>query len=637
MAASTWTWVGTTTAWADAANWTLIAGTGNTNDYPAAGDTVLLNSGSVQPLVITGSVLSDNTIDLSGGAVLDFANGSTLDASSVVNSTSGTISVSGVFNDFGNIQAIQRDALLVVELNGGTLVSNGAAPSGDIGLNVGQSGVPNSGTLYLLGGALANQEVHVNDGTAVVTSALLGNDLLSVNGGLLEIAQPTTVSPGQISFVPGGNDSTVKFDAPGNFDGDGNGQIVGFAGLDTIDLGVNTIGTIVYSINTTYGIGTLVAENPSATPLFTTLLTGGDAGDFQQGTFAVSGGRAGSFDVTQGSGQDTLITEEAAICFCAGTLITTPEGDRPVEHLAVGDLVLTYEGKVRAIVWIGQGRVLATRGRRTAATPVIIRKGALADNVPHHDLRVTKGHSLYLDDVLIPVEFLVNHRSIAWDDRAQEVTLYHIELASHDILVANGAPAESYRDDGNRWLFRNANSGWDLPPQAPCARVLTGGPLVDAAWQRLLERAGGRPGIATTDDPDLHLEIGTERIDPVSQHGSAYIFALRDQPADVRLVSRAGVPAELGVARDPRLLGVAVLRIALRQGTRFRVLQAADPALTEGFHAFEADGGLRWTDGDAALPAALFQDFDAPMELVLHIGATTQYPLRGAVMATATG
>jgi hypothetical protein len=88
-----------------------------------------------------------------------------------------------------------------------------------------------------------------------------------------------------------------------------------------------------------------------------------------------------------------------------------------------------------------------------------VRKGALADNVPHHDLRTTKGHSLFIDDVLIPVEFLVNHRSIFWDDRAQEVIVYHIELETHDALIANGAAAESYRDDGNCWLFQNANSG----------------------------------------------------------------------------------------------------------------------------------------------------------------------------------
>ena len=66
-------------------------------------------------------------------------------------------------------------------------------------------------------------------------------------------------------------------------------------------------------------------------------------------------------------------------------------------------------------------------GSRNAATPVIVRRGALADNVPNRDLYLTKGHSLHLNGSLIPVEFLVNHRSIVWDDRAQEVEIYHIE------------------------------------------------------------------------------------------------------------------------------------------------------------------------------------------------------------------
>ena len=85
----------------------------------------------------------------------------------------------------------------------------------------------------------------------------------------------------------------------------------------------------------------------------------------------------------------------AVICYLVGTQIATTEGEVAVEQLAVGDLVLTPSGEARRIVWIGIGRVLATRGRRNAATPVIVRKGALADNVPHRDLRVTKGHSLY--------------------------------------------------------------------------------------------------------------------------------------------------------------------------------------------------------------------------------------------------
>jgi len=316
------------------------------------------------------------------------------------------------------------------------------------------------------------------------------------------------------------------------------------------------------------------------------------------------------------------------MCFVGGTRIATQRGEMPVERLSIGDAVLTASGEARPIVWIGTGRVLATRGRRNAATPVIVRKGALADNVPYRDLHVTKGHSLYIDGVLIPVEFLVNHRSILWDDRAQEVEVYHIELETHDVLIADGAPAESYRDDGNRWLFKNANSGWDLPPQVPFAPVLTGGQVVDAIWRRLLDRAGPRPGIPLTDDPDLCLLVGHHRLDAVERSGEAHVFRLHlpAVPVKVRIASRAGAPQELGFARDPRCLGVALRQIVLRQAAEVQVTDAADERLADGFHAFEVDSGIRWTDGDAVIPEELFGGFTGSVELVLHVGGATHYP-----------
>lgn len=325
------------------------------------------------------------------------------------------------------------------------------------------------------------------------------------------------------------------------------------------------------------------------------------------------------------SASDTYTDSPALVCFCAGTQITTPDGEVAVEHLEVGDIVTTASGAKRRISWIGSGRVLATRGRRSEATPVIVRRNALADNVPDRDLRITKGHSLYIDGVLIPVENLINHRSILWDDRAQEVEIYHIELDTHDVLLANGAPAESYRDDGNRWMFRNWHSRLASKAMEPCAPILTGGPDVDAVWGRLLDRSGPRPGIPLTDEPDLHMLADGRRVDASGRSGDAYVFDLPFVPEDLRIVSRAAAPDELGTARDARMLGVALLRMVARQETKFTMIDATDYELVDGFHSFEIDNGFRWTNGNAAVPRSLFGGFQGAFELVLHIACSTRY------------
>jgi antigen 43 len=353
----------------------------------------------------------------------------------------------------------------------------------------------------------------------------------------------------------------------------------------------------------------------SGSGVTTVTLTGTDAQ-----TLSFAGSFGGGFTIANVGGAQTLET----ICFLPGTLIGTPDGEVVVEALKTGDLVSTLHNGVRPVKWIGTGKVLAPAGQRGPATPVIVRQGALGDDVPSRDLHVTKAHALYFDDVFIPVEFLVNHATIVWDDRGQEVTVYHVELDSHDVIFANGAPAETFRDDGNRWMFQNGFHAPNEPKAEPCAPVLTGGPVVDAVWRRLLDLAGPRPVVALTDEPDLHLVVDGERVDATTREG-AYIFRLKPQPASVRIVSRCAAPAELGLARDPRALGVAVKRIALRQGTKFRIIEARDAELAEGFHAFEPDGPLRWTTGDAAVPASLFKDFKGPTELVLHVVGTTRY------------
>jgi hypothetical protein len=464
----------------------------------------------------------------------------------------------------------------------------------------------------------------VSDGTA--SSAVATSTLHEVH------VAGTITTGGTVTYTG----TPVALDASvGLTDIDSSGTLVGA----TVTIGNDQSGdtlefTTLGSITGTFSAGTLSLHGVATLAQYQTAL--------ESVAYATTGAslveRTINWTINDGavtSGISTSAVE--VICFCAGTMIGTPGGEVPVQTLQAGDMVLTAGGRPRPVKWIGRGKVLATRGRRTAATPVIVGKGALADNVPNRDLHVTRAHSLYLDGVLIPAEFLVNHKTIRWDDRAQEVEIYHVELDSHDVLLANGAAAESYRDDGNRWLFQNANTGWELPAQQPCAPVLTGGPAVDAVWRRLLDRAGPRRLPPLTDDPDLHLLVDGARVDPVRRRGAhEYLFRLTRRPERVIVASHAGVPAELGIARDPRPLGVALRRVELQHGAKFMRIEADDDRLVSGFHHYEDADRLRWTDGCAELPAAMFARFDNGGDLMLQLGGSTRYldeadgPLREA-------
>jgi hypothetical protein len=167
--------------------------------------------------------------------------------------------------------------------------------------------------------------------------------------------------------------------------------------------------------------------------------------------------------------------------------------------------------------------------------------------------------------------------------------------------------------------------------------MLTGGPVVDAVWRRLLDRAGPRDLPPLTDDPDLRLLIDGIRVDAQERRPSLYVFRLPCRLTSVVLASRDAVPAELGIARDPRSLGVALRRVAIRQGAKFMLFDADDDRLTAGFHDYESADCLRWTDGYAELPIEAFARFDEGAEVAVHLGGSTRYPDDGDEAETQAG
>ena len=151
-----------------------------------------------------------------------------------------------------------------------------------------------------------------------------------------------------------------------------------------------------------------------------------------------------------------VTTEAVPVCFTSGTLIRTQRGDVAVESLQVGDLVMSVTGQARPILWIGHRTIdCQRRPRLHEVLPVRIAANAMSEGRPSRDLRVSPGHAICIDavgEVLIPAAALINGTTIV-QERVDIVTYWHIELDSHDIILAENMPCESHLNTGNRTFF----------------------------------------------------------------------------------------------------------------------------------------------------------------------------------------
>jgi glycosyltransferase involved in cell wall biosynthesis len=201
------------------------------------------------------------------------------------------------------------------------------------------------------------------------------------------------------------------------------------------------------------------------------------------------------FHLGSATGGGTLVTEDTVPCYCAGSLISTVRGEVPVEDLAIGDEVLTLSGEARPIKWIGRRSYCRPFMGRNV-TPILIKAGALSKNVPLRDLYVSPDHALYLDEVLVAAEHLVNGVSIVRCRDVDSVQYFHIELERHDVIFAEGAAAETFADCDNRLMFHNAAEFAALYPAdgAPgwafCAPRIEAGPRLERIRQAIAARAG---------------------------------------------------------------------------------------------------------------------------------------------------
>ena len=580
-----------------------------------------LGAGATELVLSGGSALS--TTVSSGGVLVVLSGGK---ATATVSSGGVVSSAAVVLQTPGGVSAWASSASDVTVGGGGTLyVASGGVVSGAVlagGSDVVQGGsavatVATGGSETVLSGGVVSSSTvgaggveAVSAGGTTVAAQVTGGGMVLVSSG--GVASGTVLGAGGSAVIStGGSAGAMTIDAGGllvlssgattysslAFAGSGGVLAIGgtlmptvpISGLvlgDTIDL--TAIAKATASLDTTSDLLTITSGGSS----YNLQLAGSYTGDTAS---AVTDGTSG--------------TDISLACFAAGTLIRTPDGDVPVETLQAGYVVLTRSGLPRPVRWVGRRRVACNRHPRPEdVQPIRIAAHAFARGQPCRDLLLSPDHAVFIGDVLIPVRYLVNGRTIA-PITVASIDYLHVELDTHDVIFAEGLPAESFLDTGNRSAFADGGGATALHPDFAlriweakgCAELVLGGMKLADARRLLLARAA-QLGHCITDSPGIAVFADGRHL-AAEVEGPHWRVQLPAAVATVTLRSRTWIPLLTAPdGTDTRTLGVAISRVTLDG----RNLALESPVLASGWHTPEPH--WRWTDGAAGIDAAGVRD-----------------------------
>jgi hypothetical protein len=139
-------------------------------------------------------------------------------------------------------------------------------------------------------------------------------------------------------------------------------------------------------------------------------------------------------------------------CFLKGTRIRVVGGEKRIEDIRIGDLVVTKSGIAKPVRWVARRRYRKEPGSPWVENiqPVRITQDALGPNTPSSDLFISDTHALHFDGDLIPALDLLNDMTIARYPAKEfdEIEYFHVRLDTHDVIYAEGAECESLGDGG---------------------------------------------------------------------------------------------------------------------------------------------------------------------------------------------
>lgn len=329
----------------------------------------------------------------------------------------------------------------------------------------------NNLTLSDTGGAPGNDTAEQTAGAAGLGTTVGNSLLVNIAGPVARLEIEFTGS----SSNPGGVRVTdIYFDAVSTPEPivDGDDTLIGGAGDDVIDGGGGadeiTGGSGSDALSGGTGSDTFLIDDSEGGDL----ITGGegaDGSDIDQirvdtpfrvdytGNDPASESGTISFLDTGGNvlSTSTFSEIESVVCFAEGTSITTPRAERPVADLRVGDEVLTLDHGSQTILWINSQRLEAAKlAAHPNLRPIRIKAGALGPQTPNQDLIVSPQHRLLLrskiairifeaQEVLVPAKMLLPLDGVEIASDLTCVTYYHFTCATHELVIAAGALAET--------------------------------------------------------------------------------------------------------------------------------------------------------------------------------------------------
>jgi hypothetical protein len=394
--------------WSTASNWNNGATPPTTLSSVPTG-TVKIPVGSS---IVLQSNVSVNNLDLSGA---------------------GTVTLSGAYT---------LSVTTTVAFNAGdNLVTSGVTVSGDFGLTFTGSGAATitGGTWNMTGSATlaSNQSLNLTNVNFTDSSPITGLGTIYLSGSSLNFTGSTPSAPIYFNTVAsGGATSTLivpAYDTGLELENFGYGDVIHTDSGQTLSLQLQSGSTTVYNIVDNHGGYNSILGTTTLAPGTNSNMFNNSNGNFTYGGAAAAPG-----------------------CFYAGASLATEDGVIAVEDIVAGTLLKTASGEILPVRWLGYTHVSTLFADPLRVLPIRIKTGALGENLPERDLLVSPDHAMFIGGVLVQAGAMVNGISIVRESNVPETfNYYHVELATHELLLAEGAPAESFIDNVDRFNFAN--------------------------------------------------------------------------------------------------------------------------------------------------------------------------------------